>query len=90
MQNSNNFIHDVTKKQLNGMLEDKEKMLIEFKYLIKDEIDAFNEHLVDEDIENYENGLLVGRHEFAEYLFKKYQELEIKYNVWIRNNPSLG
>ena len=42
MQNSNNFIRDITKKQLNGMLEDKEKMLIEFKYLIKDEIDAFN------------------------------------------------
>ena len=33
MQNSNNFIRDITKKQLNGMLEDKEKMLIEFKYL---------------------------------------------------------
>tara|TARA_R100000935_G_scaffold49264_1_gene74488 strand:- start:526 stop:771 length:246 start_codon:yes stop_codon:yes gene_type:complete len=81
MQNPNNFINDVTKKQLNGMLEDKEKMLIEFKYLIKDEIDAFNEHLVDEDIESYENGLLVGRHEFAEMLFKKFQELEVKYNV---------
>jgi len=81
MQNPNNFINDVTKKQLNGMLEDKEKMLIEFKYLIKDEIDAFNEHLVDEDIESYENGLLIGRHEFAEMLFKKFQELEVKYNV---------
>jgi len=81
MQNPNNFINDVTKKQLNEMLEDKEKMLIEFKYLIKDEIDAFNEHLVDEDIESYENGLLVGRHEFAEMLFKKFQELEVKYNV---------
>jgi len=75
-----NIPMSISKKRLEEIIDEYRTAFHIVKDLVDDEMCEFNDN-PPSDSECYDNGILFGRNEMAEMLFKKIQSLEIKYNL---------